>query len=116
MKQMFNSLKKISTTEPKVPERVVSQKAEQAAPPNKCQTLHRSLRSSLDIIEHPPGEFDSNFEADLTAWVLSGSGHVSLSDGRKVKLQPGRTIFLPRGLQGHWVVIESMRTASVLIS
>ncbi len=112
---MFNSLSHSIVSEQMSGEESYSGAAKKGQRIN-CQTLHRSSRSSLDIIEHPPGEFDSNFEADLTAWVLSGSGHVSMSDGRQIYLQPGRTIFLPRGLQGHWVVNESMRTASMLVS
>ena len=81
--------------------------------PVRRHTLHKTPHSSLDILEHSAGEFDVCSQTDLTAWVLSGSVEVSLDDGRDVVLHPGNTLFLPRGLHGHWVIKESLKTAVV---
>jgi uncharacterized cupin superfamily protein len=81
--------------------------------PIKRQNLHKTTNSSLDILEHSPGEFDWCTQADLTAWVISGSAEVLLDDGRDVVLQPGNALFLPRGLHGRWIVKESLKTAVV---
>ena len=79
----------------------------------KCQTLHRTPSSSVEIHEHSPGEFDLRLGSDLCAWVLSGRAEVEVADGRAVTLQPGNTFFLPRGMNGHWKVTESLRAAVV---
>ena len=81
--------------------------------PIRRRNLHRTVNSSLDILEHSPGEFDWRAEADLTAWVLSGSAEVVLDDGRDMFLRPGYALFLPRGLRGRWIVREPLRTAVV---
>lgn len=79
----------------------------------KCHTLHRTPSSSVEIHEHAPGEFDWRMSKDLCAWVLSGKAEVDLADGRELTLQAGNTLFLPRGMNGHWKVTESLRTAVV---
>ena len=79
----------------------------------KRHTIHKTIHSSLDILEHAPGEFDWASQADLTAWVLSGHAEVVLDDGRAMCLRPGNALFLPRGLHGRWIVKESLRTAVV---
>lgn len=79
----------------------------------KRQTLHKTPHSCLDILEHAPGEFDWRAQADLTAWVLSGSAEVCLDDGRALSLKPGCALFLPRGLNGRWVVKECLKSAVV---
>jgi uncharacterized cupin superfamily protein len=67
----------------------------------------------LEILEHSPGEFDWRSDSDVCAWVLSGSAVVDLADGRELFLRPGSSFFVPRGLSGHWVVKEQLRTAVV---
>jgi uncharacterized cupin superfamily protein len=78
-----------------------------------CETLHRTPRSSLDILEYLPGEFDLRPADDLTAWVLSGSAELDLPDGSVLFLHPGKAFFLPRGMSCHWMVREPLRTAVV---
>lgn len=82
--------------------------------PIKRHTLHRTACSSLDILEHDPGEYDWRAEVDVTAWVLSGHAELALDDGRALSLKPGNAVFVPRGLMGHWVVGEGFKTAIVL--
>jgi uncharacterized cupin superfamily protein len=76
----------------------------------RCCTLHRTLRSSLDVWEYAPGEFEWEVDEDQSACVLAGCAEVDLADGRCITLEAGNTIFLPRGLHGHWVVKETLRT------
>lgn len=82
-------------------------------PNARRQTLHKTVHSSLDILEHSPGEFDWSSHADLTAWVISGCAEVCLDDGRAVTLRPGNAFFMPRGLHGRWVIKEALKTAVV---
>ena len=79
----------------------------------KCCTLHKTLRSSIDVWEYDPGEFDWRIDADHSACVLSGRAEVSLGDGRCVDLEPGAAIYLPRGVLGRFVVKETLRTVAV---
>ena len=79
----------------------------------KRHTLHKTPSSSVEIHEHSPGEFDLRMSKDLCAWVLSGKAEVDLADGRELTLRPGNTLYLPRGMNGHWRVTESLRTAVV---
>jgi uncharacterized cupin superfamily protein len=79
----------------------------------KCCTLHKTLRSSLDVWEYTPGEFEWEIDEDQSACVLSGYAEVDLADGRMLSLQPGNAVFLPRGLHSHWVVKETLRTVTV---
>jgi uncharacterized cupin superfamily protein len=79
----------------------------------RCCTLHRTLRSSLAIWEYAPGEFDWWVDEDQSACVLAGTAQVDLADGRSLTLLPGTAIFLPRGLHGHWIVKETLRTVAV---
>jgi uncharacterized cupin superfamily protein len=83
------------------------------APLVKCCTLHRTLRSSIDVWEYDPGEFDWLVEDDHSACVLSGRAEVDLADGRSLSLHAGAAIFLPRGMHGHWIVKETLRTVAV---
>jgi len=79
----------------------------------RCCTLHKTLHSSLAVWEYTPGEFDWQVDVDQSACVLSGHAEVDLADGRVVSLLPGTAIFLPRGLHGHWVIKETLRTVAV---
>jgi uncharacterized cupin superfamily protein len=78
----------------------------------RCK-LHRTQGSSLDIWEYGPGEFDWQSDADQSACILSGEAEVDLADGRFLCLQAGGAFFLPRGLHGHWIVKETLRTVTV---
>lgn len=83
----------------------------------RARTLHRTARTSLEILEHSPGEFDwTSQDSDHVAWVIEGSAEVNLDDGRELFLQPGRTYYLPRGIRGHWVVKTQLRSAVVVNS
>lgn len=79
----------------------------------KCCTLHKTLRSSIDVWEYDPGEFDWRIDADHSACILSGRAEVSLADGRFLDLEPGGAIYLPRGVHGRFVVKETLRTVAV---
>jgi uncharacterized cupin superfamily protein len=69
----------------------------------------------LDVWEYTPGEFEwqTDTERDQSVCVLCGFAEVDLADGRILSLEPGRTVFLPRGLHGHWVVRDTLRTVAV---
>ena len=88
---------------------------EDQSPHVRCCTLHKTLRSSLDVWEYTPGEFEWQVDTDTdqSACVLSGFAEVDLADGRTLSLEPGRTVFLPRGLHGHWIVRDTLRTVVV---
>ena len=88
---------------------------EDQSPHVRCCTLHRTLGSSLDVWEYTPGEFEwqIDLDTDQSACVLSGFAEVDLADGRMLSLEPGRTVFLPRGLHGHWIVRDTLRTVAV---
>jgi len=79
----------------------------------RSYTLHKTVGSSLAVWEYEPGEFDWQVDTDQSAWVLEGSAEVDLADGRFLMLQPGSAVFLPRGVHGHWVVKETLRTVAV---
>jgi uncharacterized cupin superfamily protein len=83
------------------------------SPHVRCCTLHKTLGSSLDVWEYTPGEFEWQVDTDQSTCVLSGFAEVDLADGRMLSLEPGRTIFLPRGLHGHWIVRDTLRTVAV---
>jgi uncharacterized cupin superfamily protein len=76
------------------------------------RTLHKTLRSSLDVWEYSPGEFDWCVDDDQSAWVLSGSAEIELADGRMLSLSSGSTFFFPRGIHSHWVIKETLRTVT----
>ncbi|MCC6746872.1 MAG: cupin domain-containing protein [Deltaproteobacteria bacterium] len=76
-------------------------------------TLHRTALSSLDLLEYPAGEFELRVEVEQSACVLSGSATVDLADGRFLRLGPGDAMYLPRGMQGRWIVRETLRTVAV---
>ena len=88
--------------------------AEPLGPPEvrRCR-LHRTKGSSLDVWEYQPGEFDWQSDCDHSACILSGEAEVDLADGRWLSLQKGVVFFLPRGLHGHWIVRETLRTVTV---
>ena len=76
-------------------------------------TLHRTGGSSLDVWEFGPGEFEWCAEWDQSACVLSGNAELTLADGRLVELRPGISFYLPRGVHGHWLVSQRLRTVAV---
>lgn len=76
-------------------------------------SLHCTKQASLQVFEYAPGRFDWCAEADHSACVLSGSAEVALSDGRNLHLEPGTTLYIPRGLRGHWVVETTLRTIAL---
>jgi uncharacterized cupin superfamily protein len=75
--------------------------------------LHCTQGSSLDVWEYGPGEFDWQSDCDHSACILSGEAEVDLADGRNLSLQAGVAFFMPRGLHGHWVIRETLRTVTV---
>ncbi|MFH1132229.1 MAG: cupin domain-containing protein [Pseudomonadota bacterium] len=79
----------------------------------KSHNLHRTSCSSLDVWEYGPGEFDWQSDAAQSAWVLTGSANVDLSDGRSLQLGPGDTFYLPQGLHGHWVIEKALRAVTI---
>jgi uncharacterized cupin superfamily protein len=79
----------------------------------RCCTLHKTLRSSIDVWEYTPGEFEWEVDEDQSTCVICGSAEVDLSDGRILCLEPGQALFLPRGLHGRWIVKETLRTVTV---
>jgi uncharacterized cupin superfamily protein len=78
----------------------------------RCR-LHATKGSSLDVWEYEPGEFDWQSDCDHSACILSGAAEVDLADGRVLSLQKGVAFYLPRGLHGHWVIRETLRTVTV---
>ncbi|MBW2735112.1 MAG: cupin domain-containing protein [Deltaproteobacteria bacterium] len=78
-----------------------------------CSTLHQTRRSSLDVREYAPGEFEWRSDTDHCTCVVSGEAEIYLADGRELHLRPGVSIYLPRGLKGRWNVQTRLRTVSV---
>jgi uncharacterized cupin superfamily protein len=78
--------------------------------------LHCTKDSSLDVWEYEPGEFDWQSDCDHSACILSGEAEVDLADGRCLSLQAGVAFFMPRGLHGHWIIKETLRTVTVRAS
>jgi uncharacterized cupin superfamily protein len=76
-------------------------------------SLHRTTRSSLGVWEYATGTFDWHTEADHSACVIEGSARVELSDGRTVRLEPGTTLYVPRGTRGRWRVEATLRTVAL---
>jgi uncharacterized cupin superfamily protein len=76
-------------------------------------SIHCTKHASLQVWEYAPGRFDWCADADHSACVLSGTAKVKLSDGRNLDLEPGATLYIPRGLRGHWVVETTLRTIAL---
>jgi uncharacterized cupin superfamily protein len=87
--------------------------ADLAAPDVRRCRLHSTKGSSLDVWEYEPGEFDWQSDCDHSACILSGAAEVDLADGRVLSLQKGVAFYMPRGLHGHWVIRETLRTVTV---
>jgi len=56
-----------------------------------------------------PGQFRWNWSYDETVVVVSGRATVSLSDGRRVELEPGSMAYFERGLESVWTIHEPFR-------
>jgi uncharacterized cupin superfamily protein len=84
----------------------------EGSPPKGC-TIHQSNDSTLGVWEYEPGEFQWRLDEAQSACILSGCARVELADGRTLKLEAGKSFYMPEGMHGHWVVERRLRAVSI---